>query len=205
MPWARRRRLTGMCGYQFGEHLTAPNRCPVRGPVPVRGVVLVSSTPPPHGAFWGLARSWGASACSPCRPRTAPRRQLHPAGRRTHSSAGRAGRPWRGGQRSGWCWPGMRKLPPAGQRGGGRVLCDSIGDRPAGVEPVRGTGPQLQRLPVTARPVRPVGQWLLASRSAVLARTLHLGLPSRTRQSWRLSLVRGELGQGHRWAHTQLL
>ena len=62
-----------------------------------------------------------------------------------------------------------RRGPRATRRG----LC-SAGWRAAKL----GDGPQLQRPPVMTRPARPVGQWLLASRSAILAAKRYT-LPSR--------------------------
>ena len=52
-----------------------------------------------------------------------------------------------------------------------------------------GTGPQLQRPPVMTRPARPVGQWLLASRAAVLAAKRYT-LPSRQERGKRGACAR---------------
>jgi hypothetical protein len=83
MPWARRWHLTGVCRYQFGEQLTAPNRYPCSGSRPRAG--RGSGVIDPHHlavVFWGPARPRGASACPPWPPTngtwapTAPGRRM---------------------------------------------------------------------------------------------------------------------------------
>src|SRR5919109_212137 len=93
-------------------------------------------------------------------------------------------------RRAGWNAAATARVAPALQPGEGRMPRDMLWNRRAGGEPVKGTGPQLQRPPPDDGPCPTGGgSGSLASRSAVLARE-HYSLPCRREG--------GERGSCHR-------